>query len=78
MSPARWLREEFPTIKEDVMPSDAKQMPTPRTSFGARGARKGADARHDPERQKENQRRLNVGSDHRTEAMRKGRRGTFP
>jgi hypothetical protein len=41
-------------------------------------AAKQADARRDPEQLKKNQERLGVGSDHRTEAMKKGRRGTFP
>ena len=49
-----------------------------RTSQGARGARSGANARREPERQKENQKRLRVGSDHRTPEMKKGHRGTFP
>ena len=31
-----------------------------------------------PEKLQENQRRLNVGSDHKTPDMKKGRRGTFP
>lgn len=49
-----------------------------RSSKGARGARSGGDARREPEKQKENQRRLGVGSDHKTAAMKKGNRGTFP
>lgn len=49
-----------------------------RTSKTARGARSGGDARREPERQKENQKRLGVGSDHRTPEMKKGNRGTFP
>jgi hypothetical protein len=36
-----------------------------RTSKGARGARSGGDARREPEKQKENQRRLGVGPDHK-------------
>ena len=59
------------------MPNDPTR-PTERTSAGVRGARRGADARRSPEKQKENQRRLNVGTDHRTPEMKKGRRGTFP
>src|SRR6185503_5559864 len=49
-----------------------------RTSKGTRGARGGADARREPERQKENQKRLGVGPDHKTPEMKKGHRGTFP
>ena len=49
-----------------------------RTSKTARGARSGGDARREPERQKENQKRLGVGPDHRTPEMKKGNRGTFP
>ena len=49
-----------------------------RTSKGVRGARAGGDARREPEKQKENQRRLRVGTDHRTPEMKKGNRGTFP
>lgn len=49
-----------------------------RTSKTARGARSGGDARGQPEKQKENQRRLRVDSDHRTPEMKKGHRGTFP
>ena len=52
--------------------------PTERSSAGARGVRRGTDARRNPEKQKDNQRRLNVGEDHRTPDMKKGRRGTFP
>ncbi|HEU4924894.1 MAG TPA: CBS domain-containing protein [Burkholderiales bacterium] len=52
--------------------------PEVRTSAGARGAKRGTDARGDSEKQKENQRRLDVGTDHRTSAMKRGRRGTFP
>jgi hypothetical protein len=49
-----------------------------RTSRTARGARSGGDARREPERQKENQKRLRVGADHKTPEMKKGHRGTFP
>jgi hypothetical protein len=49
-----------------------------RTSKGARGARSGGDARREPEKQRENQKRLGVGPDHKTPEMKKGSRGTFP
>lgn len=54
-----------------------KQTPS-RQSQGARGTNRGADARGSAEKQKENQRRLGVGPEHKTEAMKKGHRGTFP
>lgn len=49
-----------------------------RSSKTARGARSGGDARGQPEKQKENQKRLRVDSDHKTPEMKKGHRGTFP
>jgi hypothetical protein len=49
-----------------------------RTSRTARGTRSGGDARGQPEKQKENQRKLRVDSDHKTPEMKKGHRGTFP
>ena len=51
---------------------------TPRSSTAARSARHGNDARRNPEKQRENQDRLGVGADHKTPAMKRGRRGTFP
>lgn len=61
------------------MPQDKQRRP----AADARGAvatstGRGADARHSEEKLKENQRRLGVGPEHKTEAMKKGRRGTFP
>jgi hypothetical protein len=56
----------------------AEKQPPTRQSQGARGANRGADARGSTEKQKENQRRLGVGPEHKTEAMKKGHRGTFP
>lgn len=49
-----------------------------RSRQGARGAAKGNDARQNPEKLKDNQQRLGVGPEHKTEAMKKGHRGTFP
>ncbi len=49
-----------------------------RTSKAARGARSGGDARGQPEKQKDNQKRLGVGPDHKTPEMKKGHRGSFP
>ena len=50
----------------------------PRSSKAARGSKGVGDARREPEKQKENQRRLGVGPDHKTPEMKKGNRGTFP
>jgi len=50
----------------------------PRVRRARPAAAKLADARRDPEQLKRNQERLGVGSDHRTDAMKKGKRGTFP
>ncbi len=36
------------------------------------------DAREDPSRQQKNREELGVSEDHRTQDMKKGRRGTFP
>jgi hypothetical protein len=69
-------RVNMATPRQPV-PSEPRR-PELRSSAGARGAKRGADARGDPEKQKENQRRLDVGTDHRTSAMKRGRRGTFP
>lgn len=37
-----------------------------------------ADARRDPSKLRENQQRLGVDTQHKTAAMKKGHRGTFP
>lgn len=50
---------------------------TRRPQPGARGGRK-ADGRKDADKLRENQQGLGVGADHRTPAMKKGNRGTFP
>lgn len=57
--------------------ADDRENPA-RTSKTARGARSGTDARGQPEKQKDNQKRLRVGEDHKTPEMKKGHRGTFP
>jgi len=46
---------------------------------GTRGTRqRPGDARGDSEKMRENRARLGVGPEHKTDAMKKGRRGTFP
>jgi hypothetical protein len=37
-----------------------------------------SDGRRDPDKLRENQAKLGVGPEHKTDAMKKGRRGTFP
>jgi hypothetical protein len=59
------------------MPQDPQDKEA-RTNKTARGTRSGADARGQPDKQKENQRRLRVDSEHKTPEMKKGHRGTFP
>jgi len=59
----------------NAAPDDAGKPRARRARPGAAGQ---ADARRDPEQLKRNQERLGVGSDHRTDAMKKGKRGTFP
>jgi hypothetical protein len=58
---------------EQLPPRRARKSPT-----SAAPARQGGDARHSSDQLKKNQEQLGVGSDHRTDAMKKGRRGTFP
>ena len=55
----------------------------PKGSEGTPGRRNQADALEpsgevNPEKLKQNQQRLHVGSDHKTDAMKKGKRGTYP
>jgi len=45
---------------------------------GAQGAGKKADARYDHDKLRENQHRLGVGPEHKTDTMKRGHRGTFP
>ena len=57
--------------------------PKPQPLAGTPGRRNEADAitrggEVDPQKLKQNQQRLQVGSDHKTESMKKGKRGTYP
>ena len=50
---------------------------------GTPGRRSNADAMTpsgevNPDKLKQNQQRLHVGSDHKTDSMKKGKRGTYP
>jgi hypothetical protein len=63
--------------------NDPDQNPTRRQQPGAQGAGKEADALDesgnvDREKLETNQEQLQVGADHKTPAMRKRHRGTFP
>jgi hypothetical protein len=54
-----------------------------RQAAGSTGRRNQADAIEpsgdvNPEKLKQNQERLHVGTDHKTDAMKKGKRGTYP
>lgn len=61
---------------DDTDPGAAEKQRPRRT--GAAGWARNADGRRSTEQLKKNQERLGVGSDHRTDAMKKGKRGTFP
>jgi hypothetical protein len=74
-NPASTHSKEALTMADDDKTAD--KAPAPRRTGEARGARR-TDARHDPGKLRENQQRLGVGPEHRTEAMKKGHRGTFP
>ncbi len=45
---------------------------------GTRAGRPSGDGRRDSEQLRRNQQTLGVGGDHRTDTMKKHRRGTFP
>ena len=64
--------------RTDTDPQTVDNQSTRRVQPGARGAGKRADARHDSGKLRENQQRLGVGPEHKTDAMKKGHRGTFP
>ena len=72
-------RPKGPEIDQQRTVEEArrKQMP------GTPGRRNDADAIRpsgevDPQKLKLNQQRLHVGTDHRTDSMKKGKRGTYP
>jgi len=59
------------------------QRPPRRPQPGTPGRRSDADALTpsgdvDPQKLKQNQQQLHVDPDHRTESMKKGKRGTYP
>ena len=63
---------------EDKERSETPDADKPRARRARAAAAKNADARRDPDQLKRNQERLGVGADHRTDAMKRGKRGTFP
>ena len=58
------------------MNRDDRRKPEP--GAGGPGRKSTADARQDSGKLRRNQDRLDVGPDHKTSAMKKGRRGTYP
>jgi hypothetical protein len=64
--------------------TDQAAQQAPAQQPGARTARRGnndaldKDGHVNPEKLAENQKKLNVGADHKTPDMKKGHRGTFP
>lgn len=57
---------------------NAKEQKAPERPLGAGRRARNADGRRDPDKLRENQAKLGVGPEHKTDAMKKGRRGTFP
>ena len=57
---------------------NAKEQKVPERAPGPGRRNKNADGRRDPDKLRENQAKLGVGPEHKTDAMKKGRRGTFP
>jgi hypothetical protein len=73
---------EKPKGSETDQPT-AVQQGARRQGPGSSGRRNPADAIEpsgdvNPQKLRENQQRLHVGSDHRTDDMKKGKRGTYP
>lgn len=67
----------------EIDPPTAVEQGQRRQNAGAPGRRNQADALEpsggvNPEKLRLNQQRLHVGSDHKTDAMKKGKRGTYP
>ncbi len=57
---------------------DAKEQKSAERPLATGRRAKNADGRRDPDKRRENQAKLGVGPEHKTDAMKKGRRGTFP
>ena len=55
-----------------------EERPAPRAARSGSRVARNADGRRDPDKRRENQEKLGVGPEHKTDAMKKGRRGTFP
>jgi hypothetical protein len=66
--------------QQPATPPDTSKDQRPRATPqpGTRPGRPTGDGRRDAGQHKRNQEHLGVGSDHRTESMKKHRRGTFP
>ena len=63
---------------QDPDPGSADPSPPRRAQPSPAAMSKQGDARRDSGQLKKNQERLGVGQDHKTETMRRRRRGTFP
>jgi hypothetical protein len=68
------------TRRPDPDPQAAQNSPQRRQQPGAGKSRKAPDQSAEANRKKlqDNQRQLEVGTDHKTPAMKKGHRGTYP
>lgn len=73
MSPAKQRRPN-PDVEEVARQQKRRAEP----GAGGPARREDADARRHPSRLSENRKRLGVGPKHKTRAMKKGRRGTYP
>lgn len=67
----------------EIDPQNAVEQGRRRQIAGTPGRRSHADALEpsghvNPEKLRQNQQRLRVGTDHKTDAMKKGKRGTYP
>jgi len=71
---------ERPKGPETVTPSAEAEAPRRRPATGRRSDADAIEPSGDVNREKLklNQQRLHVGSDHKTESMKKGKRGTYP
>ena len=70
------VNEKSPS--DDGEAANTERKPARRSRPGAAGLARDTDGRRSSDALKRNQERLGVGADHRTESMKKGKRGTFP
>jgi hypothetical protein len=65
-------------IEQKQQQQPEAQQPASRSMRRSNSGALDKDGHVKPEKLAENQRKLNVGSDHKTPEMKKGHRGTFP